>query len=128
MNASRKHKKAYVTKVKSLLNIFDEVKQVGDIKEKLHPVYVQESNNKIYHKHASKENLPSNQIPDSLKAFKKDAEKAKQNKEQEEEPEDKSLLKQEALKKEQDEEDTEKTKQAIQSLLPQQRNILKVDT
>ena len=86
MNASRKDKEAYVTRVKSLFNIFDEVKQVGDTKEKLHPVYVQESNNKIYHKHASKGNLPSNQIPDSLQAFKKDAEKAKQKRNQKESP------------------------------------------
>ena len=58
LNTSRKDKEAYATKVKSLFNIFDEVKQVGDTKEKLHPVHVQESNNKIYHKHASKGNLP----------------------------------------------------------------------
>ena len=66
LNASRKDKQAYVTKVKSLFNIFDEDKQVGDAKEELHPVQVQVSNNKIYHKHASKGNVPSNQIPDSL--------------------------------------------------------------
>ena len=123
LNASRQDKEAYIYKVKSLFNIFDEKKELGDTKENLHPVQVQESNNKIYHKHASKGNLPSNQVPDSLEAFKKDAETAKQNKE--EEPEDKSLLKQEALKKEQEDEENEKTKQAIQSLLPQQKKFSK---
>ena len=111
--------------MESLFNIFDEDKQVSDTKEKLHPMQVQESNNKIYHKHASKENLSSNQVPDSLEAFKKDAEIAKQNKEQEEEPEDKSLLKQEALKKEQEDENNDKTKQAIQSFIPQQKKYRK---
>ena len=38
LNASRKDKHAYVTKVKSLFNVFDEDKQVVDTKEKLHPV------------------------------------------------------------------------------------------
>lgn len=115
-------KREYIKQVSQILNLSTQKTDVGDDTKKKFHVDVDSNANKQAPLVGKKEELPLDQVPDSIAVFRKLADESKQNQSQDDEPEDTTEEKKKALEDEREKDQQQKDREALQTLLQNKKD------